>query len=239
MARRVAKHPDVRRDELMDAALRLCIDVGYEAMSIEQVTQAAGVAKGTFYYHFSSKTDVLIALVARWVDELFDTLEGSDATFPGTGGERFQAMMQHATAWKLERVDSAMASIPLLYKPENLELRHRLFDAWGVRMYRLFLPMVQQGVADGSFAVEDPAATTELVLSLWLHGSTSMFDRALAAPDDDAYAQVLVRGIPALLTATERVLGAAPGTFVVPDLHVDGLRGMRAPFLAALEGKHR
>lgn len=236
---RVSKHPAVRRDELMDAALQLCVDIGYEAMSIEQVTQATGVAKGTFYYHFASKTDLLIAMVGRWADELFDALEQADQTDQGTGAQRFQAMMQFATAWKLERVDSAMASIPLLYKPENLELRHRLFDAWGVRMYRLFLPMVEQGHDDGTFAVDDAPATTQLVLALWLHGSTTLFDRALAADTDDEYAEILVRGIPALLTATERVLGAAAGTFAAPELHPETLRHMRAPFLAALEGTPR
>lgn len=193
---RVSKHPAVRRDELMDAALQLCVDIGYEAMSIEQVTQATGVAKGTFYYHFASKTDLLIAMVGRWADELFDALEQADQTDQGTGAQRFQAMMQFATAWKLERVDSAMASIPLLYKPENLELRHRLFDAWGVRMYRLFLPMVEQGHDDGTFAVDDAPATTQLVLALWLHGSTTLFDRALAADTDDEYAEILSAASP-------------------------------------------
>ncbi len=239
MAPRIAKHPDVRRDELMDAALRLCTDIGYDAMSIEQVTQAVGVAKGTFYYHFGSKTDLLIAMVTRWVDELFDALETATATMPGTGAERFHAMMQLATAWKLDRLDDAMASIPLLYKPQNLELRHRLFDAWGVQMYKLFLPLIQAGHDDGSFDVEDAPAATQLILSLWLHGSTTMLDRALAAPDDDTYVETLTRGIPALLTASERVLGAAPGSFAAPDLHPETLRAMRAPFLAALEGKSR
>lgn len=244
MTRRVSKRPDVRRDEIMDAALRLCADIGYEAMSIDQVTSAVGVAKGTFYYHFASKSELLGAMVTRWADELFDALEQADAALPtagppATGAQRLQAMMQLATTWKLDRLDDAMASIPLLYRPENLELRHRLFEAWGVRMHGLFLPMVEQGHDDGTFAVTDAQATTELVLALWLHGSTTMFDRALAAPDDDAYVEILTRGIPALLTATERVLGAEPGAFQAPDLHPETIRAMRAPFLAALEGSQR
>ena len=51
--------------------------------------------------------------------------------------------------------------------------------------------------------------------------------------------QQTFRGIPALLTATERVLGAAAGTFAAPELHPETLRQMRAPFLAALEGTPR
>ncbi len=239
MAPRVAKHPDVRRDEMMDAALRHCVDEGYEAKSIEQLTHPVGVAKASYYYHFGSKTDLLIAMVTRWADELFDSLESATSSLPGTGAHQFSAMMQLATAWKLDRLDDAMASIPLLYRPENIELRHRLFDAWGVRMYTLFLPLIQAGHDDGSFDVEDAPAATQLILSLWLHGSTSMFDRALAAPDDDSYVEILLRGIPPLLTASERLLGAAPGSFQPPDLHPETLRAMRAPFLAALKGNQR
>lgn len=236
MRTRVSKRPDVRRDEMMDAALRLCVDVGYEAMSIEQVTTAVGVAKGTFYYHFSSKTDLLIATVNRWADDLFAALDAAVPHLSGTGVERFRAMMQLATAWKLERIDTALASVPLLYKPENLELRHRLFEAWRDTMRHLFLPMITQGHADGTFAVDDPAATTDLVLSLWVHGSTSMFDRALAAPTEDEFVDILTRGVPALMTATERVLGAAPGSFALPDDHTATYRAMRGPFLHALQG---
>ena len=104
MAPRVAKHPDVRRDEMMDAALRLCMSVGYDAMSIDQVTQAVGVAKGTFYYHFPSKTALLVAVVERWVDDLFRDLEAQAPHLVGTGAERFRTLMQLGTAWKLENL---------------------------------------------------------------------------------------------------------------------------------------
>lgn len=239
MAPRVAKHPDVRRDEMMDAALALCIDVGYDAMKIEQVTGAVGVAKGTFYYHFGSKTELLAATVERWVDELFAELESVVPTLEGTAAERFVALMQHATQWKLARLDTALASIPLLYKPANLELRHRLFDAWTARMRPLFLPLVEQGHADGTFDVDDPGATTDVLLALFTDGSSRLFDRALAAPGEDEFVAILSRGLPALLTAAERVLGAASGVFALPENHEAAYRAMRGPFLAALEGGSR
>ena len=65
--------------------------------------------------------------------------------------------------------------------------------------------------------------------------------RVVARKTNTPYAllQQTFRGIPALLTATERVLGAAAGTFAAPELHPETLRQMRAPFLAALEGTPR
>lgn len=239
MAPRVAKHPDVRRDEMMDAALALCVEFGYEAMKIEQVTSAVGVAKGTFYYHFGSKTDLLVATVDRWVDELFDGLEEALPQLVGTASERFRALSQLATAWKIDRLDVALAAIPLLYKPENLELRHRLFDAWTSRMRPLFLPLLEQGHVDGSFDVDDPAATTDVVLALLTDGASRLMDRALATREEDAFVDAMTRGAPALMTAAERVLGAAPGSLAIPGDYAETYRAMFAPFMAALEGGSR
>jgi AcrR family transcriptional regulator len=61
-----------RRDELMNAAERLFLEKGFEQTSIEEITKGADVAKGTFYLQFSSKTDVLEALRARFVQRLHD-----------------------------------------------------------------------------------------------------------------------------------------------------------------------
>ena len=59
----------------MDAAQRRFIADGVEATSIEQITDGADVAKGTFYLHFDSKDDVLLALRERFVRELLDKVK--------------------------------------------------------------------------------------------------------------------------------------------------------------------
>ena len=65
------KPPEQRRTELLDAAQALFLEQGIEATAIEQITAAAGVAKGTFYLHFPSKEAVLAGLRVRYVvDEL-------------------------------------------------------------------------------------------------------------------------------------------------------------------------
>jgi AcrR family transcriptional regulator len=61
------KPPEERREELMDAAQALFLEKGVVQTTIEQITVAAGVAKGTFYLHFYSKDDVLAALRNRWL----------------------------------------------------------------------------------------------------------------------------------------------------------------------------
>lgn len=235
---RVSKPPAERRDELLDAATRLCASVGYESLSIDQLTRDVGVAKGTFYYHFPTKTDMLIALVQRYIDDLFIDLEATALTLRGTGQERFRALMMEATNWKTSRASDALTFIPLLYKPENMELRHRLFDSWIARTRDVFGPLVRLGDADGSLDLPpdaDPEITTDLVMSLWLNGSTTFFDRALAADTPEEFATILVHGIQGLSTAVERLLGATPGSFHVP-YDASALIASHALFMAALHG---
>ena len=59
------KPAEVRR-ELIDAAHRLFLDKGFEATSVGEIVEAADVAKGTFYFYFKTKDDILLALRARF-----------------------------------------------------------------------------------------------------------------------------------------------------------------------------
>ncbi|EJC76584.1 transcriptional regulator [Rhizobium leguminosarum bv. trifolii WSM2012] len=66
------KPAEERRDELMVSAERLFLEKGLEQTTVEEITTGAGVAKGTFYLHFSSKADVLQALRVRFVQGVLD-----------------------------------------------------------------------------------------------------------------------------------------------------------------------
>jgi AcrR family transcriptional regulator len=58
------------RDRLADAALATFARKGYESTRVEDICQSAGIARATFYRHFSGKEDVLMALVDQLVVEL-------------------------------------------------------------------------------------------------------------------------------------------------------------------------
>ena len=56
---RIIKPAAVRREEILDCALDLFARQGYDATSVNQLIECAGISKGAFYHHFSSKEDVL------------------------------------------------------------------------------------------------------------------------------------------------------------------------------------
>jgi AcrR family transcriptional regulator len=73
------KPPEERRDELMKAAQRLFLKHGVAATTIEQITSAADVAKGTFYLYFKSKEDICAALGDRFAAQLLASIQSAVA----------------------------------------------------------------------------------------------------------------------------------------------------------------
>lgn len=59
-----------KRTEIMSQALPLFASYGYEAVSVQQIVQAAGVTKPTLYYHFESKRGLLDAILEQYFDGL-------------------------------------------------------------------------------------------------------------------------------------------------------------------------
>jgi AcrR family transcriptional regulator len=211
--KRVTKDPGVRREELLDVALELCRSYGFDAMNVEQVTQAAGVAKGTFYHYFASKDELLEQLVRRFGDALFDHLSAAAAT-PGTGADRIRALMNASTTYKVAQADIAYASF--LYAPGNLALRHHVFAAWRQRAREVLEPAIRAGNADGSLRVAHPDAATDIVLLLWFEAGDQLWQRALAVEGIEQFVATMVAGAESIYQAQERVLGVAEGTFAVP-----------------------
>jgi AcrR family transcriptional regulator len=221
---RIVKDADVRREELLDTALALFLEHGYERTSVEQITTAVGVAKGTFYHYFDSKQDLLEQLALTYADDLFAHLENALARYEGGALARLRALSQLASAWKLERKDEQVAFGRALYAQGNLALRHELFSAWFDRTRPLVHSILVQGVDEGAFDVADAEATAGVVISMWYDWGDRVAGR-LYEPDADANSIALVaRELQAGYRAQERVLGVAEGS-LDPGIDVEEVLG--------------
>ncbi|QDW61977.1 TetR/AcrR family transcriptional regulator [Oerskovia sp. KBS0722] len=71
------------RQQIIDAAVSLIADQGFTATSVEDIAAAAGVAKGSVYYNFGSKSDVFEAALAGGLERLTLTLSEARAGLRG------------------------------------------------------------------------------------------------------------------------------------------------------------
>lgn len=60
---RHTRRRDRTRSQLQDAMLEMLIEHGYDAIVVQQITDRADVGRGTFYFHFDDKEDVLWSIV--------------------------------------------------------------------------------------------------------------------------------------------------------------------------------
>ncbi|WP_456825535.1 TetR/AcrR family transcriptional regulator [Cellulomonas sp. P5_E12] len=65
------------REHIVEAALALVADRGFTATSVEDIASAAGVAKGSVFYNFGSKSGLFEAIITEGVTRLTAALRGA------------------------------------------------------------------------------------------------------------------------------------------------------------------
>lgn len=221
---RVSKGPDVRRSELVDAAKRLFFSKGYEKTSIRDIVDDVGVAKGLFYYYFDSKQAALDAVAVDMTAQAFEVMQPIVDDPALTAIEKWQQSVAVTSQWKLARKQDMLALAHVLLSSDNVQLLSRLVDLMLAKLTPLYARMIEQGVQEGVFDVESAVISAELVLAMTLSNRNIMFD-VLMNPHhyDDAAQQIMLR-LRTVQTATERVLGAAPGSLRTTVIDEETLR---------------
>lgn len=95
VARPLSRAQAARRQRVIDAALELGLEGGYEAVQMRDVAARADVAMGTVYRYFTSKDHLLAATLVHWV-ELLDERLGQRPARGGTPAERVLDVLDRA-----------------------------------------------------------------------------------------------------------------------------------------------
>ena len=67
---RITKEPEERKQEILDTAMRLFYEKGYEKTSIADIAKTIGVAQGLCYRYFPSKEALFDSAIEQYADEL-------------------------------------------------------------------------------------------------------------------------------------------------------------------------
>ncbi|NWF69924.1 MAG: TetR/AcrR family transcriptional regulator [Chloroflexi bacterium] len=79
---RFERHKQRTRQTLVQAALELISSRGYDAVSVQDITDRADVGRGTFYLHFKNKEDLLWGILQEYFDRLADETDARYAAEP-------------------------------------------------------------------------------------------------------------------------------------------------------------
>jgi len=151
-----------RRAELVSAASRMFAENGVANTAVSDIVKSAGVAQGTFYLYFDSKDDVVLAVVEQMVDRMASALEAASTAGSASAVERMLGLGDMLSSF--ERDPGADELIDLLHHADNRALHDRLAENLVPRLIPLVEAIVEQGVAEGSFHVDDTRAASWFVL---------------------------------------------------------------------------
>lgn len=166
------KYPEETVNLILDVAQTLFIEKGYEHTTVQDIIdRLGGLTKGAIYHHFKSKEDILNAVCNRLfadnsLSAKWKSIQNDSAL---NGGEKLKKMFLSAMLDEQEQKFRKMG-VHLQNMPQMLsDLVLRSVNDIAVTA---LLPVVEEGVADGSIKTDFPKQAAEivsLIANIWIN----------------------------------------------------------------------
>jgi len=153
---------EARRAELVSAAATVFAQRGVASTAVSDIVKAAGVAQGTFYLYFDSKDDCVLAVVERVADAI---VENTAARIAAASSAVDKLLALPGVLSEVGAEPEAAGLVDLMHRPENRILHDRLAEDTTRRLVPLLEAIVEQGVVEGVFSVDDQRAAAWFVLA--------------------------------------------------------------------------
>ena len=181
-----ASRREVRRNELVDAALAVFSAHGVAAASVDDIVRAAGVAKGTFYMYFRTKDDAVNAVAERMVNAVGDLVAAAASTASLSPIDRLLALGK--ALQEIGREPYERDLIEMFHRPENRAVHDRISERILARLAPSLTTIIADGVSAHLFRPQNPRLAAAFVL-----GSFTLLHHVVSDPE----------GMPAATTQLE------------------------------------
>jgi AcrR family transcriptional regulator len=206
-----------RRRAILDVALRLMHDKGYERMTIQDVLTELEMSKGALYHYFDSKQALLEGIVESMSDS-GSTILQVVVEDPGRNAiEKLHAYFESSTTWKAQNRTAVQTAMRLWHDENNALLRHKLSQDAMRSTTPVLEAIIRQGCDEGAFDTGHPHEAAIIITGMGLHLADAIID----AMDKDGSDGIDVSGsnaqsvIAAYTDAFERILGAPSGSLAL------------------------
>ena len=156
------KNPEETVNKILDVSYRLFMEKGYEYTSIQEIIdQLGGLSKGAIYHHFKSKEDILVAVTDRMTEESNQMLAEIRDRTDLSGKEKLRTIFKESISRPVQNDIFTVA--PDL--GNNPRLLYSIFrETVDEAAPHYILPIIKQGIADGSIQTDYPAELAELII---------------------------------------------------------------------------
>lgn len=196
---RVVKEAEERKNEILDVAERLFGAKGFDNTSTGDILNEIGIARGTLYYHFKSKEDILDAMIDRMTGRLVE--KAADIA-----KKKEIPVLQRLTMMMLAlNVNEPLGQeiMEQVHKPQNALMHQKMQSRLLAAVNPLISGLIEEGIIQGICRTEYPAEVAEMTL---LYSNTIFDDLAEHNKEERE------RKIEAFIYNLERLLGMERGS---------------------------
>lgn len=152
---RVVKNPEERRGEILDTAEKLFADRGYANTTINDILAVIDIAKGTFYYYYKSKEEVMDAIITRSIAALIDEARSvADDEHLSVNEKLFRVLM-------LLKDDNSSAAED---RPNNAEMQQKSLVSLVRGLGPVIAEIIEQGKREELLTTKYPLESVEMLL---------------------------------------------------------------------------
>lgn len=175
----MSPRPDVseeRKSQIIEAAIQVFSKLGFDAARMDDIVSASGLSKGTLYWYYKSKDEIILAILNFLFTQELRDMEAL-TTAEGSAADRLMAFADKTAA----NMAAIRHAVPVVYEFYALGFRNKTVRE-GLKSYfqtyiDLMTPLIEEGIANGEFqavdvheAVVTAGAILEGTFLLWLFG---------------------------------------------------------------------
>lgn len=212
------KDPEVRKSEIIEAAQKLFFKQGYDNTPINDILKTTGIAKGTFYHYFSSKEELLTAMVGGVADEAIEQIQNIMASSLSPL-EKLSRAFGDAQNIKAENTQTLQTAYESLFRDDNIKLRIKINEEILHRASPLVAKILEEGFASGEFQPlsnrQESLALAETIMALGVHMGNRQ--AKILVKKETGMIEELLKSLDSFEKSVERLLALPSGSLQIAD----------------------
>ncbi|MFJ6208490.1 TetR/AcrR family transcriptional regulator [Lysinibacillus sp. NPDC092081] len=191
-----------RRNEILDAADELFGQKGFDGTSTNEILEKVGIARGTLYYHFKSKEDIMDALIERYNAQILGAAKeiASNKSIPV-----HERIIRVVMAINISG-GNGKEIIDHIHKPQNALMHQKIQKVIMNGLPPILTEIIREGIEQGLFNTPFPYECMEMIVA---YTNTVFDDDMVNMTDEERAAR-----IPAFVFNVERLLGVESGSLM-------------------------
>lgn len=161
--RNIASSRIVKKNNMIKIAAKLFSQKSFHDVTMDEIAEKVGVAKGTIYLYFSSKDNLYLEILEHTFDSIESLLE-KEVNTDFLAPDKLKKVLAIVINFYRENIDV----LKILSRDEThlIQEHHDLTEKWRLRRIELYEKIIEKGIKEGSFKTRN----TELA-ALILYGA--------------------------------------------------------------------